>query len=269
MAISASKAKAVCNKSELALVNASGKSQIGGLTQAQLLQKIARARKLRDKWRDQAARQRRDQQGRPNTGLTQANARTTEKAQLFAEVLERFEAQLGKMGGDRAGGAGGRPRATRKLRSRLHRAERAEVREELDQTRRELAAANKTPAKSGGATDRSKAKSASDKSAGDERTLAATPVKTKGKSRTSSPERVAVFPAAPAKKPRASRPASRVAVAELTEPAAVPGLRITKRQQLKVATKAKQNRLQAAGVVRVQKHASARTKRRQARRDSR
>ena len=68
MAISMVRAKALCSNSELALVKSSTRQEIGRHSAARLRQKETRARKLRDKWRDQAAGQRRASQAKAGAG---------------------------------------------------------------------------------------------------------------------------------------------------------------------------------------------------------
>lgn len=94
MAISAARSRALCTASELNLVNWSSARHVKSLTPAQLKQKIERARKLRNKYRDLAKKQRGEARGkRKPTGkrAAQGNENTVEKADLFAEVLTRFE----------------------------------------------------------------------------------------------------------------------------------------------------------------------------------
>jgi hypothetical protein len=99
MVITINRAKALCTSSELDLVHWSKSPRASELTPARLKQKIDRARKLRDKQRDLADRQRREARGkqgprgkRPSKG----NDTTREKQQLFQETLERFEAAMAK-----------------------------------------------------------------------------------------------------------------------------------------------------------------------------
>ena len=63
--------------------------------------------------------------------------------------------------------------------------------------------------------------------------------------------------------------ASGVGLSAVESARAVQGLRVTKGKQLRAQAAAKRNRLQAAGIVRIQKNASARNKRRQGKRDAR
>src|SRR5262245_25006611 len=97
MAVSLARAKVLCNANELSLISASSRNEIGKLTPAQLKQKITRARILRDKWTDQARSQRRATQSAQRSRQTSANARSAEKAELFAAALTKFESQLTKL----------------------------------------------------------------------------------------------------------------------------------------------------------------------------
>lgn len=94
MAIKLAKAKLWCTADELALVKSSMRPAIGGLSPVQLKQSIKRTQRLVDKWvklsRDQTRRVQEDK-GYRRGG---ANERSSEKAQLFAEVLEAFKANL-------------------------------------------------------------------------------------------------------------------------------------------------------------------------------
>ena len=136
MAISMARAKALCSGTELALVKASTRQEIGTHTAARLKQKQARARKLRDKWRDQVAAQKRTRR-RPGRPSAADNKNSAEKAELFDEVLGRFTAQLEKAeAAGKTPGPMGRRRSTKTARSRTHRASRAEVRGELADAKR-------------------------------------------------------------------------------------------------------------------------------------
>ena len=63
-------------------------------------QKIARSRKLRDKYRKLASRQEREARGKQppkGTRRSQGSGQTRKKEKLFAESLERFQQQLRKL----------------------------------------------------------------------------------------------------------------------------------------------------------------------------
>jgi hypothetical protein len=94
------KAHELCTAQELELVVNSRTSEIRTLTPDRLKTKVGRARNLRDKFRDLARQQVRESRGkvaprgkRPARG----NARTVEKAELFDDVLKRFEARAAEL----------------------------------------------------------------------------------------------------------------------------------------------------------------------------
>ena len=89
------RARTVLTKSELQLFSSSFAAPVKALSPAQLKAATARARELRNKYRDEAARQQREARGKAAPRGTQpakGNERTLLKAQIFAEVLERFAA---------------------------------------------------------------------------------------------------------------------------------------------------------------------------------
>ena len=254
MAISATRVKALCNASELSLVRLSARTELVKLSPAQLKQKVARARALRDKWNDQARTQRRATQAAQRARQTDDNARSAEKAEIFGEVLTRFETQLAKVEakGVSAGAAGAaKKKLAPRTRSATHRADRAEVRDLLKEKRLAL---------------KEKGKAA----------------KPKASPKTSKPpvERVAVFPEATgesnagAQEPgttattKSKKKAGTAGLTAMQAARELQGLRVTKAQQLRATTTAKQARLRASGIMRVQKSTSAANKRRQAKRDS-
>jgi hypothetical protein len=81
----------LCNQSEFDLYFASRPREITSLTPARLKSKIARARQLRDKFRGLGKSQAR------RSKAAKAGERTKQKAQLFDEVLQRFQARLKKL----------------------------------------------------------------------------------------------------------------------------------------------------------------------------
>ena len=94
MTLDFKKARELCTEPEFALVVATRTASLRSLAPRLLLLKVARARGLRDKFRDLASRQAREARGKaPPRGRRPArgNARTVEKAELFGEVLRRFE----------------------------------------------------------------------------------------------------------------------------------------------------------------------------------
>jgi len=252
MAVSLARAKALCTENELSLIRASSRAEIGSLSPAQLKQKITRARTLRDKWTGQARTQRRAAQAARRSRQTDDNARSAEKGELFTEALTRFEKQLAKLEAKGAPAGQAKKKLAPRARSATHRAERADGRDSLKAQRLALAKNKKKKV-------------------------------TKAKAAQPALEPVEVFPdpgsdhaaEAPAKshpmapatskkrKPRAAGLTAMEAARELQ------GLHVTKGQQLRATTAAKQTRLKASGILRIQKSTSAANKRRQAKRDSR
>jgi hypothetical protein len=95
MPITTREAQQLSTAGEWALVQASQADRIRELTPARLKAKIARARALRDKYRDLAKRQHRKAQPTRSGGPYEAlNVRTRRKAELFEQVLGRFEAEI-------------------------------------------------------------------------------------------------------------------------------------------------------------------------------
>jgi hypothetical protein len=93
MAYNRTQARALCTASEYSLFEASLADQIKRHAPAQVAAKAARARRMRDKYRDLYKRQRlstRERTGTKKGDLPARNARTEQKARLFDEVLERF-----------------------------------------------------------------------------------------------------------------------------------------------------------------------------------
>jgi hypothetical protein len=108
MTISLNNARRLCTKPEFELVEASKIVNMKQLTPARLQQKVGRARRLRDKYRDLAKRQRLEARGKQaprKSRPSQGHENTERKAQLFQEVLERFETGLARAaaGGAKAG----------------------------------------------------------------------------------------------------------------------------------------------------------------------
>jgi hypothetical protein len=97
MPLNRNAARRLLNASEMSLVDAAMKDAIAGLGKTQAQAKIARARRLRDKYRDLFRRQRvttRDRTGTKAGPRGTANLRTREKAALMDELLARFTKRL-------------------------------------------------------------------------------------------------------------------------------------------------------------------------------
>ena len=136
------------------------------------------------------------------------------------------------------------------MRSAEHRAERAEVRDSLKQEKLELKSAAK------------KAKAKAAKPAVESMPMAEEPAVEEGSEkpvRMGKPKMVGRGKKAPASAGLTALQAARK----------VQGLHVTQGSQLSAKVAAKKSRLQASGLLRVQKSTSAANKRRQAKRDSR
>jgi hypothetical protein len=110
MAITRITAQRLCTAPEFELFEASMPASARQLSPARLRQKVTRARRLRDKYRDLAKRQRLEARGKrapQRSRPAQGQENTERKAQLFQETLERFETQLRRTAGDAAPAAAG------------------------------------------------------------------------------------------------------------------------------------------------------------------
>lgn len=97
MTVTLSRAKSVCNAKELALVRMSLPNHAAKLSAARLREKIALVRTQRDKWRDLSKTQRRTGQAKKKTrGAAPGADNTALKATIFDETLARYQAALEK-----------------------------------------------------------------------------------------------------------------------------------------------------------------------------
>lgn len=101
--VNAAKARSICTAAEYAVIRDSAPARITDLTAAQLRTAVARARKLRDKQRALAERQRREARGKADPrkkggkgNPAGKNKNTLLKLEIFQLALDRFEKQLGK-----------------------------------------------------------------------------------------------------------------------------------------------------------------------------
>ena len=132
-----STARAVCTATELALIESSHGPSLDKADVARLKKKITLSRELRDKWRDQFEKQRRDVQQSQGSRVNDKNQRSEEKSNLFANALARFEEQLVKREAAPTSAAAKKSpaRATpvKADRVRSHRADRARTKEALNE----------------------------------------------------------------------------------------------------------------------------------------
>jgi len=83
---------------ERSLLTASRGADLERATETELGRLLARARTLRDKWRDQFRTQKRSTVKTARARGTEGNDRSREKAELFADAVGRFEARLAALG---------------------------------------------------------------------------------------------------------------------------------------------------------------------------
>ncbi len=137
MPITTREARQLITASERSLFESSLPTALRALSPFRLKGKMARARALRDKYRDQAKRQRR--QGKPARSGRPAEAfvsRPTRKAELFADVLARFtDESRRRAAAHDSRGAKARPASRRKTTAKK------------PASRRQTTAKNKTTAK--------------------------------------------------------------------------------------------------------------------------
>jgi hypothetical protein len=260
--VTLAKVKALCTSAEHDLVKASRRPEIGQLDAAALKKHVTQARKLRDKWRDQATKQRRDTQQRHNARVADGEKRSEQKAEIFDAALAAFEKQLEKVSAATVGVSKAAPKkkATKAKRSAGHRAERAVKRGSLEAVREEMNAAGK-PTKKKVANKATTAKAAT----------TAAPKKKAVKKKTA---KKGVYAAAAKKavKQLLNQPADQDAAAKSIKGTQSEGLvgPINAKKQRRVETVAKQERLDQSGVrSRLKGHASASGRRSQGKRDSR
>jgi hypothetical protein len=213
-------------------------------SQAELKKKLDRARELRDKWRDQYARQRRASQKLRGDLADSDNDRSQQKSEIFAQAVGRFESMLAQSA---AAGTSAKKSTVAKTpkskRVQAHRKTRTSVRKELKQST------------TAGKASRSVAAAAP--------AVAPAPV------------------AAKAAKPLAARPKAKPAVvtkaakksAKRTKtvvPTGRPGTVLPPAKNKAAIAAAKKNRIQISGLTtRTRGHVSATVKRSQAKRDTR
>lgn len=94
----ADQARKICTAAEYEVVRGATASEISQLSAAQVRAAVARARKLRDKFRTLAKKQRASARERGEGRGGANNKNTKVKLALFEQTLERYEAALGRTG---------------------------------------------------------------------------------------------------------------------------------------------------------------------------
>jgi hypothetical protein len=260
------KVKALCTAAESELVKASRRPEIGQLDALALKKHVTQARKLRDKWRDQATKQRRDTQQRHSARVADGEKRSEQKVEIFDAALSAFEKQLEKASA--AGSASSKGALKKKTAKSApapdHRAERALKRGSLEAQREELNAAGKPTTKP------TKKKVAKKLTA----TMASATTAPKKKVAKKKVVKKGVYAAAAKKavKQLLDQPTEQEVAAKPTKGAQSEGLvgPVNTKKQRGAETAAKQERLDRSGVrSRLKGHASASGRRAQGKRDSR
>jgi hypothetical protein len=260
-------AKALCNAEEFKIYEMAQPKKLTTLSQVELRNLVVRSRAIRDKWRDVSRGQRRTTQATTRARQTDSNARSHEKADLFAQIHQAFvDFEKSVKKGQASLPKGKKPLdVPKKDRQIVNRAVRSVVQGELNQTKRKINRASRSsePQKSSTA-----AAAAAEKSKAPARSTAKKKP-AKGKVPTASPARKKAL----AK--RAEVAAQKAASSEATAPKTTKGS--ASPQPTKSATaarnrsahaKATSARVARGGAPRIQGHVSAKGKRAQARRDS-
>jgi len=122
---------------ERSLLAASRGADLERATETELGRLLARARTLRDKWRDQFRTQRRSTVKTTRARGTEGNDRSREKAELLADAVGRFEARLAALGARVAAAvtagrkAAAKAKPGKTARAASHRASRTRTRQTL------------------------------------------------------------------------------------------------------------------------------------------
>lgn len=254
--ITLAEARELCTSAELELVRASLGQSLASASEADLKKKVALARKQSDKWRGLYTTQRREVQRQQSARVNNRNQRTERKAQLFGEVLARFEAQLEKVaaGASRGDAAPNRQaKVTRNQRTQQHRETRARVRGELQE---------EVEARGAESHSRRVAKKKTAKKS-TKKTTAKKP------SKTSTAKKAAVRKLTRAVKKTTKKKTSGAGSKQNTGSIESNDSSLSKKKAKKAASAAKKTRVKVSGLdTRVRGHVSARGKRAQGRRDS-
>lgn len=273
MAISVAQARLICTKAELEIVIPSTTKEIGALDAKQLQALIRRARTARDKWRDLKADQTRDTKVSDPARLETANARSAEKAQLFDEVLGRFEKRLSKLEPGKSPAAPAAAKATKTVRAASHRQTRSQVRGELIAKTETLNAKSK-PAATAPAVTKAAPAAPATTAAPAVKKAAKPAAKSKPVSKKATSKKPPKRKAVP--KPQLPPPATSIPPAEGLAAASIaaghplagqtPVTQGEKKRNLKATTAAKASRISRSGSPQILGHVAAQGRRNQAKR---
>jgi hypothetical protein len=274
MTVDRKTAKLLCEGDEFQLYEMSQKRKLESLTEVELAAAVTRSRTLRDKWQDVSRAQRRSVQSAQGARQTSANARSEEKAAMFADIHQLFVARQQAVQSNQVSvPAGKRPlKVARQDRKIVHRAERSVVRGELKKTKNAANRAARAKEPSAATTDAAppEASSATPSSAAPKKSPASRQtkgakktVKSKGaslaKARTKRLAKKAARPVAQSTPTSASKSKSK-------SPKGTSSIAASRNPNL--SAKTTKNIIASGGGKRLQAHVSSVGKRTQARRDS-
>lgn len=247
MAISMQKARTLCTKSELDLIKWSSPTMSKTLSSKQLQQKVDRARKLRDKFKDLSRKQAGEARGKrkpTGTRAAKGNDRTVEKRELFDEAIARFEQALKKA-----------EAAEKKAEQAKDKAKAAKTKTKTKKKpTAKKAAAKKTPAKKS-SNKKTPSKSSGAKATAGDGALPAAPPKSRARTAVTSLSLAGSSSASPF---------------SMSTSGSMQASRETRRQQASKSSKIgrEQSRFARTAQEKIQGHVSGSTRRSQAKRDS-
>jgi len=132
------------SSAERAVLESTAGKALVAASRKQLEKTLVQARGLRDKWRDLHAAQSRKTK-RAAAAAPAANARSREKADMFAAALERLQARLAELGLAAAPGKPAGRRVTKVARTAGHRTARAQIKGTLAATAAEITRSRTKP----------------------------------------------------------------------------------------------------------------------------
>ncbi len=144
MAQTKATARKLATQAEWTLLEQSFPPLLKDITPGRLKQKVTRARKLQDKYRDLSRQQRGEARGKRRVKGTRpaaGNTNTVTKHEIFAEALERFEAQLAKLEAKAAKELARKEKTAEKSASRVAKSAKGSARKKGAATKRATASA--------------------------------------------------------------------------------------------------------------------------------
>ena len=240
-------AKKLLTAAELELFDAGRTTEIRNHTKSALRGKLERSRKLRDKYRDLFRRQRvaiRNAIGSSAADRDDANRRTQQKEEIFAESVARFEARLAQL-----------EREEDRTFEKVSKAHAQRTKAAAKKTSGKTASVEKVSTKRATAKKAVAKKAAATKSVATKANAAKSPAKKSAVKKPAAKVKKPATPVGPAKTPAVKKQSSAAAARELVSKSA----RAT----------GKNSALQTSRGTEIGAHQRAQTKRAQAKKDSR